>query len=331
MTPIPLKMASLTSPEGPGMPAHRTETGFVLFGKGIPFRSLTLLVVCLALIGACSTGAAQDAPLVAEAVAAESKGQVILKTDDIVGINVFGEESLSGAFRIGPDGAMVFPLLGSIPAAGKTAEALGSDIKSRLEKDYIRSAQVAVAITEEAKLAPNSVTVIGQVMRPGQVTFEQGTTLDLFTAISFAGGLAERADKGRIELKRREGDDLRTQILNLEGDRVTKLTDKDTLIVHALPEEKKMEEVIQTVTVIGEVRTPGQIPMKKEQPLDIITAIAMAGGFTDVARPSRIFIRRVVDGTVQTFEVNVSKMQKDNSAPFMLLPDDTVTVPQSVF
>lgn len=332
MTPItPLKMAPPASSKNPGMPAHRTEAGFVLLGKSVSFRSLACLVVCLALMGARSRGAAQDAPLVAEAVASESKGQVILKTDDIVGINVFGEESLSGAFRIGPDGAMVFPLLGSIPAAGKTAEALGSEIKSRLEQDYIRSAQVAVAITEEAKLAPNSVTVIGQVMRPGQVTFEQGTSLDLFTAISFAGGLAERADKGRIELKRREGDDLRTQILNLEGDRVTKLTDKDTLIVHALPEEKKMEEVIQTVTVIGEVRTPGQIPMKKEQPLDIITAIAMAGGFTDVARPSRIFIRRVVDGSVQTFEVNVSKMQKDNSAPFMLLPDDTVTVPQSVF
>lgn len=294
--------------------------------KGFP--TLSVLVSTLIL---SSFASAQEATPTAEVIPPGNKGQVILKTDDIVGVNVFGEESLSGAFRIGPDGAMVFPLLGSIPAGGMTAEGLGAEIKTRLEKDYIRSAQVAVAITEEAKLAPNSVTVIGQVMRPGQVTFEQGATLDLFTAISFAGGLAERADKGRIELKRREGEDLRTQILNLEGDRVTKLTDKDTLIVHALPEVKKMEEVIQTVTVIGEVRNPGQVPMKKDQPLDIITAIAMAGGFTDVARPSRVVIRRVVDGQVQTFEVNVSKMQKDNTAPFMLLPDDTLSVPQSVF
>lgn len=332
MIPIPpVMMAANSSLEGPGSIALRRHREFICKGGSRGLKGVCLLLLMLGFAASVSEITAQDAPLVAEAVAAEPKGQVILKTDDIVGINVFGEESLSGAFRIGPDGAMVFPLLGSIPAAGKTAEDLGSDIKTRLEKDYIRSAQVAVAITEEAKLAPNSVTVIGQVMRPGQVTFEQGATLDLFTAISFAGGLAERADKNRIELKRREGEDLRTQIFNLEGDRVTKLKDKDTLIVHALPEEKKMEEVIQTVTVIGEVRTPGQVPMKKEQPLDIITAIAMAGGFTDVARPSRIFIRRVVDGQVQTFEVNVSKMQKDNSAPFMLLPDDTVTVPQSVF
>ncbi|MEQ1839813.1 MAG: SLBB domain-containing protein [Verrucomicrobiales bacterium] len=287
--------------------------------------------------GGFSVMAAQDqqaVPRVDESVQGADKVGAhvsVLKADDIVGINVFGETSLSGAFKIGPDGAIVFPLLGSIPASGQSTEALGSEIKARLERDYIRSAQVSVAITEEAKLAPNSVTVIGQVMRPGQVAFEQGTTLDLFTAISFAGGLAERADKGRIELKRREGDDLRTEILHLESDRVTKLRDKDTLVVHALPEEVKMEEVIQTVTIIGEVRTPGQVPMKKDQPLDIITAIAMAGGFSDVARPTRVFVRRVVDGKVQTFEVNVSKMQKDNSAPFMLAPDDTVTVPQSVF
>lgn len=258
-------------------------------------------------------------------------GKLILKTDDIVGVNVFGEESLSGAFRIGSDGTIVFPLLGSVPAAGNTSEQLGNEIKARLETAYIRSAQVAVAITEEAKLAPNSVTVIGQVMSPGQVAFDQGTNLDLFTAISFAGGLSERADKGRIELKRRDGEDLTTRILHIESDRVTALEDKDTLIVHALPEKVVEEEIINTVTVIGEVKNPGQVPMKPEQPLDIITAIAMAGGFTDLARPTRVFIRRVTGGQVQTFEVNVSKMQKDNSAPFMLEPDDTVTISESVF
>jgi polysaccharide export outer membrane protein len=261
----------------------------------------------------------------------EPRANLQLKPGDIISINVFGEPSLTGAFPVGPGGEIVFPLLGGIPAAGVTAEALGIEIKSRLEADYIRSAQVSVAITQEAALAPNSITVIGQVMRPGQVGFEQGVTMDLFTAIATAGGLTERADRSRIELKRRDGSDLRTQNLNLESNRVMKLEDKDTLIVYALPEKIIAEEVINTVTVIGEVKTPGQVPMKKDQPLDIITAIAMAGGFTDVARPSKVFIRRSVDGEVKTFELNVSKMQKDNSSPFLLAPNDTVTVPQSVF
>lgn len=255
-----------------------------------------------------------------------------LKTGDIVSINVFGEESLTGAFPVGPAGDIVFPLLGSIPAAGLTAGGLGEEIKSRLEADYIRSAQVAVALAEEAKLAPHAITVIGQVMRPGQVAFEPGTPMDLFTAISSAGGLTERADRFRVELKRRENDDLRTRTLDLERDRVLKLMDKDTVIVHALPERIVAEKVIQTITVIGEVKTPGQIPLKDDQPLDIISAIAMAGGFTATARPSKVYVRRPTEGgSIQTFEVNVSKMQKDNSEPFLLAPNDTVTVPQSVF
>ncbi len=134
-----------------------------------------------------------------------------------------------------------------------------------------------------------------------------------------------------MELKRREGDDLRTQMLDLESDRVLRLKDKDTVIVHAMPEKEIVEKIIPTVTVIGEVRNPGQIPLKDGQPIDIITAIATAGGFTAVARPSKVYVRRPTESGVQTHEVNVSKMQKDNTQPFMLQPNDTVTVPQSVF
>jgi len=274
---------------------------------------------------------AQDPVAVRRTTSGEVRENLKLKTGDIISINVFGEASLTGAFTVGPGGEVVFPLLGSIPAAGITAVEVGEKIKALLEADYIRSAQVAVAITEEAKLAPNTVTVIGQVMRPGQVAFEKDTPMDLFTAISTAGGITDRGDRSRIELKRRENEDLRTQTLNLESNRVLKLRDKDTVIVHALPEKVIAEKVIQSVTVIGEVKTPGQVLLKDDQPLDIITAIAMSGGFTDVARPSKVTVRRATEAGVQAIEVNVSKMQKDNSQPFLLLPNDTVTVPQSVF
>ena len=312
-----------------------------------PRCRIVLLTVAIGLLsgGGIPMALAQDAPPLqatpaeplgdAVAVRRTSPGEVRenlqLKTGDIVSVNIFGEASLTGAFTVGPGGDIVFPLLGSIPAAGITAVALGQKIKELLEADYIRSAQVAVAIAEEAKLAPNTITVIGQVMRPGQVAFEKDIPMDLFTAISTAGGITERGDRHRIELKRRENDDLRTQNLTLDGDRVVKLRDKDTIIVHALPEKIVAEKIIQTVTVIGEVRTPGQVPLKDDLPLDIITAIAMSGGFTDVARPSKVMVRRNTETGVQNIEVNVSKIQKDNSQPFLLQPNDTVTVPQSVF
>ena len=71
--------------------------------------------------------------------------------------------------------------------------------------------------------------------------------------------------------------------------------------------------------------------MDPEVPLDLIGAIARAGGFTDLARPSKVVVRRNTPQGIRTYEVNVSRMQKDQTQPFMLQPGDTVTVPESIF
>ncbi len=253
---------------------------------------------------------------------------VLLKEADIVSVTVFDEESLSGVFSIGPEGTLVLPLLGSIPAIGRSADELASEVEGRLEAEYIRDAQVVVALSKASELPPQLVTVIGQVAAPGRVPFEAGTTIDLFTAVASAGGLAERANRYNLELKRREGDDLKTYRLSIDSDRNHQLRDGDTIIVHAMEE---VEEKIETITVIGEVKDPGAIQIDPDEPFDLITAIAVAGGFTNIARPSKVVVRRRVDGSVKTFELNVLKMQKDQSAPFFLLPNDTVFVPESIF
>ncbi len=257
--------------------------------------------------------------------------ELVLKKGDIVSVNVFDETSLTGAFTVGPEGTIVFPLLGSIAAEGVTPAQLAKQIEASLEAGYIHDAQVAVAIAEEAELPPLTVTVIGQVMAPGQVAFKVGTPMDLFTAVSSAGGLAERGNRNSIELKRRTGADIKTQSLSLDRDRVFEIQDGDTIIVNALPMVKEEAEIIPTVTVVGQVKSPGQIPYNPKAPLDLIGAIAIAGGFTDLARPSKVVVRRITAEGVKAFEVNVSKMQRDQTTPFMLEPNDTVTVTESIF
>lgn len=263
--------------------------------------------------------------LLGSTVSAES---VLLKEADIVSVTVFDEDSLSGVFTIGPEGTLVLPLLGSLPAIGRSAEELAGDVEARLEADYIRDAQVVVALSKASELPPQLVTVIGQVAAPGRVPFEAGASMDLFTAVASAGGLVERSNRYNLELKRREGDDLKTYRLSIDSDRNFSLQDGDTVIVHAMEE---VEEKVETITVIGEVKDPGAIQIDPEEPFDLITAIAVAGGFTTIARPTKVVVRRRDGESVKTFELNVLKMQKDQSAPFFLLPNDTVFVPESIF
>lgn len=289
-------------------------------------QSIVPLILAVAAWGVFVPAGGAEAPEPSAALSSPP-----LKEGDVVSINVFNEESLSGVFSVGVDGQLVFPLLGAIPAKGSTAADVGERIKSLLEKDYIREAQVVAALMEEAELPPHAVTVIGEVASPGRVPFQQGGSMDLFTAVASAGGLGERANRGRIELKRRVGQDLKTHMLSLERDRVFALQDGDTVVVHAIPVAVVEEKVPVMITVIGAVKSPGVIEMNPESPFDIVGAIASAGGFSDIARANKVVVRRVSEAGVQTFELNVTKMQRDGSAPFMIQANDTISVPESLF
>ena len=67
--------------------------------------------------------------------------------------------------------------------------------------------------------------------------------------------------------------------------------------------------------------------------MEVVAAIAKAGGFTRVARPDTVKVTRTVDGKEYVFSVNVTTCLSDASKKqeFRLLPDDIVFVPERVF
>jgi polysaccharide export outer membrane protein len=82
-----------------------------------------------------------------------------------------------------------------------------------------------------------------------------------------------------------------------------------------------------TVFVMGEVMTPGAIPMKA--PMSVLQALAMAGGFKEFANTKDIRILRRVGNqpSVQTIRFNYNEAIKGNGAPVFLQPGDMVVVP----
>jgi protein involved in polysaccharide export with SLBB domain len=88
----------------------------------------------------------------------------------------------------------------------------------------------------------------------------------------------------------------------------------------------------QWVTVLGEVQKPGQIEIPTEGGLDLLGAIALAGGYTRVADPSRVIVRRTVDGHDVVLKVNARKSARDvNVQPFLVLPGDRISVSESIW
>jgi polysaccharide export outer membrane protein len=64
--------------------------------------------------------------------------------------------------------------------------------------------------------------------------------------------------------------------------------------------------------------------------IDLLEAIAMAGGYTRIAAPGRISVRRQANGSDQVLQVDAKKVAKGGGA-FRVLPGDTVTVGESIF
>lgn len=81
------------------------------------------------------------------------------------------------------------------------------------------------------------------------------------------------------------------------------------------------------IHVMGEVATPGSIPMRG--PMTVLQALAMAGGFKEFANTKDIRILRRPSGilkTVETISFNYNDAIKGNTPPVFLSPGDMVVV-----
>ena len=79
----------------------------------------------------------------------------------------------------------------------------------------------------------------------------------------------------------------------------------------------------------GELKTPGALKYTKD--LTLLKAIAQAGGFTNLAAPSRVNVVRGDGAKRDTIRVNAEDMMKGSVPDVALKPNDIIIVPQRLF
>ena len=174
---------SCTQPGAIGRPAMR-------------LRSLLLGIPALCLAGALTAcnpaGDLQPLPELQQT-------SYTLGVGDKVRIITFGNEALTGEFRVNDSGKIAMPLLGSVPAAGKTPEQLQTTIAGDLEsRNLLHKPNVSVEITDY-----RPVFVLGEVNRPGEYPYKPGMTF--LSAVSTAGGFSYRAVTDEASIVRNTG------------------------------------------------------------------------------------------------------------------------------
>jgi polysaccharide biosynthesis/export protein len=84
--------------------------------------------------------------------------------------------------------------------------------------------------------------------------------------------------------------------------------------------------------VLGQVQRPGNFDFPQNESMNLLEAIAIAGGYTRLGAPSKIDVRRIENGSPRIYHLNAEEMSKDSKKqPFEVLPDDIITVGERTF
>jgi polysaccharide biosynthesis/export protein len=116
-----------------------------------------------------------------------------LDAGDKLRVVVYGQEGLTNSYAIDAGGAITMPLIGSVPARGRTPAELASAITARLRSGYIRDPSVAVEIESYRPFF-----ILGEVAAPGQYPYVPNMSVE--SAVAIAGGFSPRARRDRVTL-----------------------------------------------------------------------------------------------------------------------------------
>ncbi len=116
---------------------------------------------------------------------------------DVLDVEVFSVPDLTKSVRISVGGEFTMPLVGTIPAAGKTVGEIEKEIAARLKDGFMENPQVTVFVKEYMS---QRVTVEGAVREPGIFSLTGRTSL--LQVVAMCKGLDELANPGGVVIYR---------------------------------------------------------------------------------------------------------------------------------
>jgi protein involved in polysaccharide export with SLBB domain len=231
--------------------------------------SLLLVLVCALEVGAAELGLPREGYRIGP--------------NDVIRIQVFGEDDLTMESRVSGEGKINYPLLGMLQVEGRTTEELQQELTERLGSGFVRLPKVSVSIVRH-----RNFYVSGEVKTPGGYPYEEGLTIQ--KALVMSGGLTEKAERGEFKVLRRTNGQEKSLPVKLE--------------TPVLPDDIIVAAEGQRFYVSGEVKTPGRYLYEKG--LTVQKAISMSGDMTEKADKREIKMIRVANGVAVTSAVGLN-------------------------
>jgi polysaccharide biosynthesis/export protein len=225
-----------------------------------------------------------------------------LGVGDAVRVTVFQQPDLTLETRIGENGSISMPLIGSVKVAGLTTTAAGAQIADALKRGkFLNNPQVNVALTT---LRSRQVSVLGQVARPGRYPLDE-TSSQLADVVAAAGGVLPTGSESVTVT--RNGKEQKVELLG----KAFALQGGETIYVERAP----------VFYIYGEVTRAGAY--RVEPNMSVMQAIAAGGGITPRGSDRRLKLRRA-SGEGKWVETDVGLQER-------IRADDVIYVKEALF
>lgn len=121
-----------------------------------------------------------------------------LGSGDRLRITVYGEDKLTGEYLVDGNGAIAFPLIGSVPARGITVDQLSARIANALRNGFLDDPSIAIEV-----LNFRPFYILGEVNHAGEFPYVEGLTV--FSAVAKAEGFTYRANTRKVFIRHKDG------------------------------------------------------------------------------------------------------------------------------
>ncbi len=270
-----------------------------------------LIGLAIVFVTAGSVGHAAPAAKPTDAApAAAPDGDVVtqnyvLGASDVIEVSVLGRPDFTTKGRIGEDGTIRVPYLGTVSAGSKTTAQLADELGKALDSGgYYAHPIVKVDI---AGYASRYVTVLGNVANPGLVPVDRAYRLS--EIVARVGGVRE-SGADYVVLRPRSGPERRLSIQALAtGD----VSDDP----YVSPGDKIYSPEAELFYVSGQIKAPGAFPYRANVTLRM--AISRAGGVTDSGSANGASVTRAGK--------KLGHVDLDSK----VMPGDIIVVPEKLF
>lgn len=233
----------------------------------------------------------------------QAQADYVISEGDLLEVKVYEDGDLNKEARVGAQGTVTLPLVGTIRVRGMTTGDAEKQIQNAYAQGYLKDPHVSIFVKEQRG---SQITLVGEVQKPG--TYDYFGRKHLLDALAIGGGLSEKAGK-TVQVRRNSEDPNRPMSFVIDLDQ---LANKGMGELNIAIEGGDVIYVPEAgmVYVDGSVQKAGAYPIK--QNMSVGQAIVAAGGFTPAASSTIKLVRISDSGNRDVIKLSANSPDADN-------------------